>query len=265
MAMQDLLPGLTEEAPEPVAQRPRRRRSTGEWVRIITGETLMIAAWAFGMFFLWQLWWSNFDAHANQDAALDELEEQWGRPLRDADTTDWLTPDEMHTGAAPAIGEVPHGEIYGLVHIPVLGVDWVGPLAEGATPDVLDAGMLGHIENTAQVGEYGNAGISGHRTTYGAILRDIEMLGDGDAVIVETDDNWYVYEVTLTRVVDPHDTWVLAADPEDPSSTADPAVQRLTLTTCHPLWSNHERYIVHTELTYWAYTVDGVPPEMRTS
>ncbi|WP_309229604.1 sortase domain-bontaining protein [Blastococcus sp. TML/M2B] len=56
-------------------------------------------------------------------------------------------------------------------------------------------------------------------------------------------DTWFTYRVTEQLVVDPADVSVVAAVPGKPSAWADDAY--ITLTTCHPKFSNRERLVVH--------------------
>jgi sortase A len=37
----------------------------------------------------------------------------------------------------------------------------------------------------------------------------------------------------------------------------------MTLTTCHPMYSARERYVVHATLDYWMWTADGIPVEIQ--
>jgi sortase A len=97
---------------------------------------------------------------------------------------------------------------------------------------------VGHIGGTALPGEPGNVGLAAHRDTFFRRLGDIRA---DDVIRVVTPEGTYVYRVEGTRVVDPHDTWVL-----DP--TGDPA---LTLVTCYPfryVGSAPRRFIVRARL-----------------
>ena len=66
-------------------------------------------------------------------------------------------------------------------------------------------------------------------------------------MVVETAGTWHVYRVTTTTVVAPTETWVVAPTPGGPPG--GPATGAfLTLTTCHPEFSDRERLVVHAEL-----------------
>ena len=85
----------------------------------------------------------------------------------------------------------------------------------------------------------------------------------GDAIIVETAEYWYVYTVTDSAVVAPSEVEVIAPVPGNPG--AEPTDAMITLTTCHPLWSTAERFVVHGRLDYWAPHDAGTPAELEVS
>lgn len=101
----------------------------------------------------------------------------------------------------------------------------------------------GHYPDTSLPGQAGNFAVAGHRTTYDAPFSDLDQLVPGDEVwVTDRAGERYTYRVVAQRIVDPDDAGVLAADP---LGTGRPL---LTLTTCHPRFSNAERLIVFAEL-----------------
>jgi len=129
----------------------------------------------------------------------------------------------------------PRGEALGQIEIPIAGIDWV--LVEGVNPDDLRKGP-GHMPGTAMPGQYGNAVISGHRTTYGAPFGNLDRLVPGERFTVETLIGVHTYEVVSVEVVRPTDTWVV-----QPREGA-----WLTLITCTPKYSSRQRLIVFSKL-----------------
>src|SRR5690606_10957704 len=123
--------------------------------------------------------------------------------------------------------------------------------------DVLDVLGIGHYEGTAMPGEVGNFAVAGHRVTYGKPFNRVEELQVGDPLVVQTETTWYVYRVTSTQVVTPRDVQVIAPTPNQPDVA--PTVASMTLTTCHPMFSARERFIVHAELDYWTPVADEIP------
>jgi len=107
------------------------------------------------------------------------------------------------------------------------------PVLEGTADATLDRG-LGHIEDTATLGSFGNVGIAGHRDSFFRVLKDIAV---GDTIDVDTLEESASYRVERTWLVQPEDVWVL-----DPTPT--PA---LTLVTCYPFYYNGaapQRFVV---------------------
>ncbi|MGH2707488.1 MAG: class E sortase, partial [Actinomycetota bacterium] len=114
---------------------------------------------------------------------------------------------------------------------PKIGVEQV--VVEGVSVDVLKKGP-GHVPGTASPGQGGNMVISGHRTTYGAPFKRLDELEAGDEISLTTMQGRFLYLVTDTRIVAPTEVSIL-------NPTID---SRLTLTTCHPKFSDRQRLVV---------------------
>lgn len=119
---------------------------------------------------------------------------------------------------------------------------------------------VGHYLETAMPGEIGNFAMAGHRTTYGKPFNRIAELRDGDVVLIETKDSYFVYRVTGHQIVPPTQVSVLLPVPDQPG--AEPTAATLTMTSCHPEFSARERFIVHAELDATYPRAGGVPPEV---
>jgi sortase A len=107
------------------------------------------------------------------------------------------------------------------------------PVLEGTDEISLNRGV-GHIEDTAQPGTEGNAGIAGHRDGFFRVLKDI---ASGDAIELETLHGTEIYRVERTWIVAPEDVSVLDSTP----------TRSLTLVTCYPFYfvgSAPQRFIV---------------------
>lgn len=116
-------------------------------------------------------------------------------------------------------------------------------VVEGVTPADLTKGP-GHYPGSALPGDPGNMAVAGHRTTYGAPFADIDQLQPGDELRVQDQaGRTWTYRVVEQRIVAPSDTSVIGSDPR---GTGRPT---LTLTTCHPRYSNRQRLVVFAELT----------------
>src|SRR5665647_762408 len=97
---------------------------------------------------------------------------------------------------------VPFGEAFAIVRIPRLGADYARPVLEGSDRDTLIKGV-GHYVGTAMPGQIGNFAVSGHRTTYGRPLHNIDLLRKGDRIVVETKASYIVYAVDRHVIVTP--------------------------------------------------------------
>ena len=96
------------------------------------------------------------------------------------------------------------GGVIGIIEIP--GLDIRYPVMEGTTSKVLNAG-IGHIEETAGIGESGNCVLCGHNgSRYGTFFTPLNQISIGDDVaIIDKNGQTHIYEVTDTEVVNPYD------------------------------------------------------------
>lgn len=104
--------------------------------------------------------------------------------------------------------------------VPRIGIDAI--VVEGASRKELSEGP-GHMRETAEPGETGNAVITGHRDTF---FRHIYELTKGDHIQVQRNGRSFTYEVTSQKIVMPEDISVI-------NPTMDP---QLTLITCYPTY-----------------------------
>ena len=93
----------------------------------------------------------------------------------------------------------------------------------------------GYYLGTELPGSGGNVGIAGHRTTYGAPFRDLDLVQIGDELNLTFGSNTYTYIVDEIHVVPARGGEHLLYNN---------GVDRLTLTTCHPRYSAKERLVV---------------------
>ena len=226
-----------------------------------TGELLVTAGALVLLFLVWQLFWTDVVANSSQERTTDALLEQWQRPATDDGAasagSDQSEPAEGTVQApAPAVLAALPAEALAVLRVPAFGDDYVRPILQGTTPAVLREGV-GHYTGTAGPGEVGNFAIAGHRTTYGAPFNPIAELAEGDPVVVETADSFFVYRVVEADVVRPEDVEVIAPVPDEPG--AEPTEAYLTMTSCHPMFSARQRYVVHAVLETVSARADGTP------
>lgn len=140
--------------------------------------------------------------------------------------------------------DVPPGGVLTRMRIPKLDVDTL--IVEGTDPGALRAGA-GHYLHTSLPCQAGNAGIAGHRTTYGKPFHRIDELVVGDIIELQTPNVRCTYRV----VAGPDGTqrprrnaagWI--THPNDGAVIGPIGGDYVTLTTCHPKGSAAKRLIV---------------------
>lgn len=244
---------LAEPATASGRGRPRPRRSPGASVVGVVGELLITAGVIVALFVVWQVFWTDIEGGQEAASNIQTFEESLPiSPEQAGEPQDGAPPEEP----APAAGEA-----FATMFVPRWGSGWQFPIAEGVGRlDVLDAGYVGHYPDSALPGAVGNLALAGHRQSHAKPFYGVAELEVGDPIIVQTAQAWYVYRVTESYVVLPTDVDVIAANPADPGAEATERL--ITLTTCHPLWSTRERWIVHGVLDYWVDREDGRPSDL---
>ena len=221
----------------------------------VLGELLLTAGVLMLLFLIWQLWWTDVLADREHSDIIAGLEDEWG----DLDDEEIAPRQDGDPPVPDTIGDT---MVWGTMHVPEFDRDRF-PLAEGVSlEEVLNVKGVGHYPETALPGQIGNFSVAGHRNTYGRAFEEIASLEEGDAIVVETAEAFYVYEVTESLIVMPQDVEVIAPAPGQPGVEA--TERMLTLTACHPMYSARERYIVHAEFAYWTDRADGIPDALAT-
>ena len=213
---------------------PRRR-----WARRL-GLVLIVAGLAVLGYVGWQFWGTTWLSHQTQERIVTDVQKDWDK---DPAATG-------QTGSANDAVEVPEGNVGALIRIPRFGDDYVVPVLEGTTDDVLSAGY-GHFADSARPGRGVNYAVAAHRITHGEPLRRMPDLAIGDEVVVETRAATYTYELTSAgdALTVPFTAgWVVAALPDNPEpggvEPEQKAGQRLiTLTTCSELFHTDNRLV----------------------
>ncbi|MCL2090980.1 MAG: class E sortase [Micrococcales bacterium] len=233
---------------------PRRTADQTAYAVVgLLGELLITLGLALLAFLVWQLWWTDVEGNRAQARIVEEL-------YGDAPVPPPV-PAVPGEGDPPVLPEPAHAERFAVIQVPRWAGEPPRPISQGTDrPTVLDPLGIGHYEGTAMPGDVGNFALAGHRTTYGKPFNRVAELQTGDALVVWTPETWYVYRVTSTQIVTPTQTEVVAPVPGQPG--AAPTQRLITLTTCHPMFSARQRYIVHGELDYWAPTSSGTPQEL---
>ncbi|MEY7971673.1 class E sortase [Saccharomonospora xinjiangensis] len=257
--------------PEPPREGPPRpRRGGGGKGRVAVrafGEILITLGVVVLLFVVYELWVTNLMSSELQREASADLDQRWSQQR------------EMHTDPMT-------GEAFARIYIPSFGADWNFTVQQGVDAATLEVGP-GHYKESAMPGEPGNFAVAGHRVGKGAPFNDLDLLGSCDAVVIETVESFFVYrvlpmsdetqgwaqgkgkdprcagvrplveidpaygETVGRRIVLPTRGDAVAPVPYQPDSTLAEAaqVELLTLTTCHPRFSDRERMIIHGVLT----------------
>lgn len=224
---------LTE--PQPAAETPPPKRSTGRRIAFWVGMGLILAGLSLLAYVAWQLWGTNWVSKREQREVATQLQEDW------------------------AAGEtkIPEfGDASALIRIPKFGSKYLIPVIEGTTQDILAKGY-GHFIDTAGPGQVGNYALAAHRVTHGEPLRRMPELRPGDKVIVETRTHVFTYTLDTNPnalVIPFTGTWVLSPVPDNPQpGGVEPKQvegQRLiTLTTCSEIFHTDNRMIAFGHLT----------------
>lgn len=209
-------------------QARARKPSPGVLASRAIGEVFITTGVLMLLFVSYQLWWTNVRAHAQADKEASSLQDDWASGKRNP-------------------GSFEPGQGFAILHIPKLDV--VVPIAEGiSNKKVLDRGMVGHygegkLKTPMPDAKTGNFGLAGHRNTHGEPFRYINRLAQGDAIVVETQDKYFVYKMaSILPVTSPSNVSVL--DPVPPGSGFTGPGRYITLTTCTPEFTSKYRLIV---------------------
>ncbi|MEY9992746.1 sortase A [Streptomyces sp. V4I8] len=209
-------------------QARARKPSPGVLASRAIGEVFITTGVLMLLFVSYQLWWTNVRAHAQADKEASSLQDDWASGKRNPGTFE-------------------PGQGFAILHIPKLDV--VVPIAEGVSnKKVLDRGMVGHygegkLKTPMPDAKTGNFGLAGHRNTHGEPFRYINRLTQGDAIVVETQDKYFVYKMaSILPVTSPSNVSVL--EPVPPGSGFTGPGRYITLTTCTPEFTSKYRMIV---------------------
>ncbi len=200
--------------PDPNARRglaqPAAKRSVLWSVLGILGEVLMTLAAVCALYVVWQMWRTGVQSEHTQ--------------VETRQSASWSDPaggDSSKVAKAQS-GEVPvqptsasDGELIAQVYVPRFGQGWCVTWSKARTRPNCRCMVWNIIPLSGQPGSVGNFAVAGHRNGYGRPLGDVDLLQEGDAIIVRTKDYWYVYKYTTYKIVTPEHSEVIAANPED--------------------------------------------------
>jgi sortase A len=200
------------------------------------GQLFVTLSLVLAFFAAYEIWGTAAAVGAHQRELDRVLTEQWS-----TDTVQSPPAPTVSPTITAAVPEPPPGGVIARLRIPKLKRQWV--VVNGVTPKDIRHGP-GHYPGTAMPGEVGNFAVAGHRIP--SVFWDLDKLGPGDLITVQTRAALYTYRVTELRVVSPTALEVVAPVPGHPDQA--PTDRWLTLTTCNPKWNNYQRLVVHAVL-----------------
>jgi sortase A len=149
-------------------------------------------------------------------------------------------------------GRAKDGSAVGRIRIPRIGASFV--VVKGTSTSDLESGP-GIYSETVFPGMAGTTAIAGHRTTYLAPFRHVDLLRPGSRIMLNMPYAHFTYTVIGKRVVAPTD--VRAA-------VGNVGYSRLVLSACTPLFSAAKRLLIYARLTRTAPVGAGrVPATQR--
>ncbi|CAM5640557.1 MULTISPECIES: class E sortase [Streptomyces] len=218
-------------AEEPASAPPRRLRGRIAAVVSVIGELLITAGLILALFVVYSLWWTNVLADREAHKQGDTVRKNWAK-----------------TPTGPGALDTKDG--IGFLHVPAMKTGEV-LVKKGIDSDVLNEGVAGYytepVKSALPQDKQGNFSLAAHRDGHGAKFHNIDKLKNGDAIVFESKDTWYVYKVYASLdETSKYNVDVLDEVPKE-SGKRKPG-RYITLTTCTPVYTSTYRYIVWGEL-----------------
>ncbi|MEU9995556.1 class E sortase [Streptomyces sp. NPDC050848] len=211
----------------------------------VFGELLITAGLVLGLFVVYSLWWTNVLADRAADKDGNQVRDNWAAGPGALDTKDGI----------------------GFLHVPKMGGGEI-LVKKGTDSKTLNNGVAGYytdpVKSALPQDKQGNFTLAAHRDGHGAKFHNIHKLKNGDSIVFESQDTWFVYKVykSLPETTK-YNVDVLQPVPKE-SGKAKPG-RYITLTTCTPMYTSDFRYIVWGELVRTEkVNADRTPPaELR--
>ena len=165
-------------------QPPVVAKEPGRTVLRTIGEVFVTAGMVVLLFVVYELYVTNIFSAQKQASATTTLDKEWdtvvgassGGPQRanHYDLTD--------------------GSGIAKIYIPSLGQDYHYTVIEGVSQADLAIGP-GHYPGSPLPGQPGDFAIAGHRVGEGAPFNELDLVQSCDAIVIETQADWYVYRM----------------------------------------------------------------------
>lgn len=230
---------------------------------VIAGEIALTIGVIGGLFVAYHAVYTDIVAGNNQQQAVADIRNLWQSESRGKSSSVDFT-------------ESPES----ILHIPAMSSEEY-PMFAGTDDETLQKG-LGRYDNGTKLGDNGNVAFAGHRDGWNSPLSELDKVGTCDEIIAETADEIFTYNVVSTaedadtrkkeneecfgastasmlndsryselsgnHIVDPARGSVVWNVPNFAEEQSRASLPLMTLTTCHPHWSNAQRMIVHAVL-----------------
>ncbi|MEU8780527.1 class E sortase [Streptomyces sp. NPDC048637] len=212
--------------------KPHRVRRAIASVVSVIGELLITVGLVLGLFVAYSLWWTNVLADREAHKQGDQVRQHWAK------------------SGPKGPGELDTKDGIGFLHVPAMNNGEV-LVEKGTDAKILNEGVAGYYTKPVTSGlpkdKKGNFTLAAHRDGHGAKFHNIDKLKDGDPIVFETKDTWYVYKVYATLPeTSKYNVDVLDDIPKE--SGKRKAGRYITLTTCTPVYTSNYRYVVWGEL-----------------
>jgi len=264
--MSDYLPADASRSDLRAVAKKRRSRT----VLGVTGEILITVGVLVQLFWLWNVGINDWIQGFTQTQAASSISQQWQEDTGVGNSDEEDTPNSgldvygtAVDGPPPVVDTVSQGAAFATFYVPRFGDTYQRVIAEGVDlATVLNDSRLGvgRYPQSTPLGEEGNFAIAGHRTSFGASFGDISELRLGDRLYIETRDGWYSYAFRNLEYVWASEVDVL--NPVPKQNAVDVTDRLLTLTSCHPRFSDAERIIAYAVFDGWYPRAGGPPAEI---
>jgi sortase A len=145
-------------------------------------------------------------------------------------------------------GHAKDGSPVGRIEIPRIGASFV--VVKGTDTSDLESGP-GIYSETVFPGMAGTTAIAGHRTTYLAPFRHVDLLRAGNTIALRMPYAHFTYRVIAKRVVAPTDV---------NAAVGNVGYSRLVLSACTPLFSAAKRLLIYARLVRTVPVGEGRMP-----
>ncbi|MEI5098863.1 class E sortase [Streptomyces sp. PmtG] len=217
----------TDESRPARTPRPHGRGPLATAVSLF-GELLITAGVILGLFVAYSLWWTNVIADREARKQGDAVRDRWA--------------------GGPGALNTKNG--IGFLHVPSMSGGEI-LVKKGTDTKTLNDGVAGYytepVKSALPQDAKGNFTLAAHRDGHGAKFHKIDKIDEGDPIVFESRDKWYVYKVFKTLPeTSKYNVRVLDAVPKE--SGAKKLGRYITLTTCTPVYTSTYRYVVWGEL-----------------